>query len=696
MPKSPKLTGHQTSAIRFLFCALILIAIQACTTKKSQSVSKFELPAQELFSVMISGTKVGHLKVNRNGNSVNIDFDYKSNGRGPTIKESLILNPEGFPVQWDISGNTTFGNEIDEHYKIVGNNAEWIDATGKGEATINQPSLYIDQSASPYSLFINAHVLLNSTEYSAPALPAGNLKLTAMETFKSISNSKSINLKSYAMTGAGLNPTYFVLDQSNSFFAFMTPRLIVIRSGFENEEDNLRQLAERYSASRYKNLQTKYAHTYKNNLRIRNIKIFDPKALALTEMASVLIGDGKIISIDATDVKTKKHEVEIDGQGGTLVAGLYEMHGHIGVNAALLNVIAGVTSVRDMGNNNEVLGNLIDDIESGILAGPRITRLGMIEGKSPYNNNSGVLVENLDQALEAVQEYADKGFYGVKLYNSMNGDWAPTIIKKAHELNMHVTGHVPAFSNANSMLRAGYDELTHINQILLGWVLEPDEDTRTLLRLTALQRIPDLDLNSDAVNETLDLMVKNKTVLDPTLAIHEALLLGRNGATSAGRIDYIDHMPANVQRNAKVGWISIANEKEDKAYRLAYNKIIDTLKLMKERGIMMVPGTDLGGAFNLHRELELYQQLGYTPAELLKLGSYDMAQYLGHSDRGSVEPGMLADFFLVPNDPTKDIKAIKTISMVSRGGVLYFPSEIYPEFGIKPFVKKPKIINANN
>ncbi len=49
---------------------------------------------------------------------------------------------------------------------------------------------------------------------------------------------------------------------------------------------------------------------------------------------------------------------------------------------------------------------------------------------------------------------------------------------------------------------------------------------------------------------------------------------------------------------------------------------------------------------------------------------------------------MLADFFLIPNDPTNDLKAIKTISMVSRSGVIYFPSEIYPTFGIKPFVEK--------
>ena len=136
---------------------------------------------------------------------------------------------------------------------------------------------------------------------------------------------------------------------------------------------------------------------------------------------------------------------------------------------------------------------------------------------------------------------------------------------------------------------------------------------------------------------------------------------------------------------------NIANDTEDKAYRGAYDKIVETLKMMKARGLLIVPGTDMGGAFNLHRELELYQQIGYTPAELLKLGSYDMAQYLGQKDRGSIAPGMLADFFLVPNDPTKDLKVLTKISMVSRGGVIYFPSEVYPEFGIKPFVENPVV-----
>src|SRR5690606_30799455 len=105
----------------------------------------------------------------------------------------------------------------------------------------------------------------------------------------------------------------------------------------------------------------------------------------------------------------------------------------------------------------------------------------------------------------------------------------------------------------------------------------------------------------------------------------------------------------------------------------------------------LVPGTDLGGAFMLHREIELFGKIGFTPAEALRRASYDMARYLGFEDRGAVAPGMLADFFLVPGDPTADLKAIKTVALVSRGGAFYFPSEIYPEFGITPFTEVPAV-----
>ncbi|XOV91367.1 MAG: amidohydrolase family protein [Bacteroidota bacterium] len=668
---------------------LFLVVLYACTTDQKTPDSA-DLPSKESFTVLINGTNVGYLKVTRSGNAIATDYDYKNNGRGPTIKDTVIVDDEGYPVSWDIIGNTTFGNSIDEHFSLVDNKATWTDATGTGEATIDQPSYYVDQLGGPYSAYLSAWVLIHAENQTVPALPAGQLKLQKMESLTAASDSIQLNVSTYAISGAGLNPTYLILDDQNLLFALITPRFIIIRSGFENEEKRMRLLSEKYAAERYENLQAKYAHRYDGNTRIQNVRIFNPETLSLSKLSSVIISGEKIVVIEGPDDK-KRNETVIDGAGGTLIPGLYDMHAHMGDNDAILNVLAGVTSVRDMGNQNEVLDSLITKIESGVLAGPRITRLGFIEGKSPFNSNNGILVQSQEEALTAVETYHKMGFYGVKLYNSMNGDWAPAIAKRAHELGMFVCGHVPAFSNANAMLRAGFNEMTHINQVMLGWVLEPGEDTRTLLRLTALKRLPSLDLNSPEVDETLKLMVDGNVAMDPTIAIHEALMLSRNGEIQKGTLDYIDHMPANVQRDFQVAWADIANDEDDIAYRQAYDKILECVKLMKQRGILIVPGTDLGGEFNLHRELELYQELGYSPAELLKLGSYDMAKYLGHGDRGKVEPGMLADFFLVPGNPVEDFKAIKTISLVSRGGVIYFPSEVYPEFGIEPFVEIPEV-----
>ena len=667
--------------------SFFLSSFQQAPTKNSSMLNDQN---DETYSVIFGGKTVGHLKTHTKGNTLNIDYDYKNNGRGPTMKESIILNKEGFPVQWNITGNTTFGNAIAENYSLKGKTASWTDATGSGNAKIDQPLWYVNQSGSPYAEILMARSLLKSPGQVMNVLPAGQLKLTEMEKMKLNLDGKTLNLKTFALSGADLSPSYFIADENQRLFAIISPSGITVRKGFEAKEKELRAYAEKYSAERLESIQKKFAHKYGKKVRINNVYIFDPTTLKRTSLSSVLVNNDRIISIDEPNA-IGKEEIIIDGNKGTLVAGMYEMHAHAGDEDALLNILAGVTSFRDMGNDNAVLEELIKKIDSGVLAGPRIHRLGFIEGQSKYSANNGILVSSEKEALAAVDTYHEKGFYGIKLYNSMNGDWAPAIVKKAHGYGMFVCGHVPAFSNANAMLSAGFDEMTHINQTMLGWVLTPEEDTRTLLRLTALKRFPQIDLNSPKVQETMDLFVKNKTALDPTLAIHEILMKARNGKIYEGAKDFIDKMPPNVQRGYKEALSNISSPEEDQAYLKGFDKIVETLKMMKNKGILIVPGTDLGGAFMYHRELELYQQLGYSPAELLKLATFDMANYLGDKDLGSIAPGKLADFFLVPGNPVQDIKAIKTISLVSRGGTFYFPSEVYPAFGIKPFTAVPKV-----
>lgn len=677
---------------------LLLFIVVACSESVAPPVvveapsPAAVLPESETFTVLVGGTDIGQVEVRHAAGGTQIAFEFRNNGRGPTLRESVNFSESGLPSRWMIEGHTTFGNEVDERFEHEGGKARWQDATGTGQAQAEDLQLYVAQNASPYALWIYARALLADEDHSLPVLPGGTLRLKKIEELPVGEGDEAIAISTYAISGISQNPTYFALDSNDAFFALMTPRFSVIREGFEAHEERFRQLSDEYAARRFETIQKALARNYAGPVRVRNVRIFDPHTQSRGEPVSVQVEGNRIAGVLPLDTPLADNETVIEGDGGTLVAGMYEMHGHLGQNSALLNIAAGITSVRDMGNDNEVLGGLIEKIASGRLAGPRITRSGFIEGKSPHSSNNGELVSSEEEAVEAVRSYATGDFHQIKIYNSMNPDWVPAMVAEARANGLKVAGHVPAFSNADAMIAAGYDELTHINQVMLGWVLEEGEDTRTLLRLTAMRRLPALDLQSERVMATIDAMAENNVAIDPTLAIHERLLRSRNGKVTPGVVDYIDHMPVGNQRQARTALAEIASPEDDAAYWQAYDKIVETLSIMHDKGILLVPGTDLGGSLPYHRELELYQDVGMTASEILAWASYGMADYLGQADElGSIEAGKLADFFLVPGDPTENLKAIKTISMVVKGGTVYFPTEIYPEFGIEPFTGVPQV-----
>lgn len=673
-----------------------LFVLGACAHEaEAPTIDLAEPPAgkTETWSVRLNDTTLGQLVATTEGSTVTVDYEFRNNGRGPTIAETILLDADGLPVSWTIDGTTTFGNEVHETFALEETTASWTDTTGSASAERTEPALYIPQNGSPYTLAIYAKALMADDDMQMPAWPAGTLSMNPTGIVITVDGAGGpIYAAAYALVGDDVDPTYFLVDGEDELFALISPRFVIVREGYEAADEQLKELATELSTQRLESIQAETAHNFNAPLAITNVRVFDPKAKAMTELSTVIVEGGVIKSVTVGEADTTGAYV-VDGQGGSLVPGLTEMHGHMGQDAALKNIAAGVTLVRDMGNDNAVFSELIKKIEAGTLAGPRVVRSGFIEGKSPFNSNNGILVTSEEEAVAAVDWYADQGdFWQIKVYNSMSPAWIPAVVARAKERGLRVSGHVPAFTNADAMIEAGYDEITHINQLMLGWVLAEDEDTRTLLRLTALQRLPQVDLDGPAVTHTLDLMAENDVAIDPTYAIHEALLLARNGETRAGMVDYVDHMPVAVQRFAKSAMSAISSPEEDAAYRGAFDQVTGTLKRMKDRGIFIVFGTDLGGALTLHRELELYQNAGFTQAEILARATFEAADYMGLGDTlGSIEPGKMADFFLVPGNPVEDLKAIKTIQLVSKGGTVYFPSEIYPYFGIRPFTDVPEV-----
>lgn len=654
------------------------------------------LGQENRYSVIAQGKPVGYLRADTQGARTAIDWNVKDNGRGPTFTETIVLGSDGLPIDWRIQGSQTFGGKVDERFALNAGKATWVDSTGPGSARVTGPTPYIGQNSSPWALGMLARALLADSDRQLAALPGGTLRLEQAETYAVQGPGGPLQVTAYRLIGPDLNPPTVFLDEQRRFFGTSLGRHTYIREGYEGEAERLAGIVDAMTAARFAAIQKTAAHKYQAPIRIRNVRLFDPAAGALTARRSVVVFGNAISAVEAPDAPGSKGEVVIEGNGGTLVPGLVEMHGHTSEASAARNLAAGVTTIRDVGNDNARLAALIGRIERGESAGPRIVRSCFIEGKSPFSSSNGILADSEQAAVDAVRWCGARGFWQIKIYNSIDPKWVPAMVAEARRQGLRVSGHIPAFTDADAMIAAGYDEITHINQLVLGWILKPGEDTRDLLRLTALRRLGALDLDSAPVRRTIDSMVARKVAIDPTMVIHEAFTHTRNGVVPPGAVDYLDNMPVSAQRTAKNAWVDLSDQEADREYLVAFDKIVEVLKRLHQRGVMIVPGTDTGGAETLHRELELFQRIGMTPAQVLRRATLDMAVYMGMDQRlGSIEKGKLADFFLVAGDPTRDLKAIKRPSMVVKDGVVYFPSEIHAAFGIKPFATPPEVTSPS-
>jgi Amidohydrolase family len=385
--------------------------------------------------------------------------------------------------------------------------------------------------------------------------------------------------------------------------------------------------------------------------------------------------------------------IRIDGEGGTLMPGLFDLHGHYGTWDGPLHLAAGVTTVRDMGNDNAVLDATLRGVEAGTMMGPRVIRSGFIEGRTQFAARTGFVVDSLTEALEKVRWYAAHGYQFVKVYNSMTPAWVAPIAAEAHRLGMRVAGHVPAFSSSPRVVRDGYDEVTHINQLVLSFLIDTDkEDTRTPFRFTALGlRAAKLSLDDPRFQQLIAEMRTRGVAHDPTIATFQNLLLARRGSATPIDAPWLDHMPGPVQRGRKVAILDI-KPGEDSVYRASSQKLRDVLKLLFDRGIRLVPGTDDAAGLVLHSELEEWQRAGIPAKDVLRLATIGSAEHLGlDHELGTIARGKRADLLLVPGDPTQDVSVLRKVRLVMKDGTVYFPDELHTAIGVVPFASRPTV-----
>ena len=641
---------------------------------------------------MASNETSGYLAVTPQREEISIAYHVDDNGRGSKTSERLRLDADGRPVAWRIDGNAWYGARVSERFTQESGRAHWSSNNDEGESRVEHHGLYVANDASPWSLGLYVRALLGVPSRTLSVLPAGELRTEELRDL-TIPGHPPVAVTAYALWGLDLAPAYVLLDEQRRLFAalvssFSASGVLVVREGYESQSAELTKLARALDEQYLRPLAHGHTHHGQRPLQIRNVRVFDSVTGKLSQRTNISVYRGRIASIDAGPAP-KDEMLVLDGEGGTLLPGLHDMHVHYSAWSGPLHLAGGVTTVRDLGSNNELLLELTSRLEAGDIPGPRVIRAGLIEGRSPYSFRGGFVVEDLAAALTSVRWYADHGYRHIKIYSSVKPEWVAPIAAEAHRLGLKVGGHVPAFMSAERAVRDGFDEINHINQLALHFLLRPDEDTRTVLRLSAPgERGFSIDLRDKRVQSMLALMAERGTTLDSTAAVIESTLLSRAGQVSPSDAGFLEALPPVFQRARKVATLDVQRDL-DAVYRASFQRLLQLIATAEARGVRIVPGTDDIPGFTLHRGLELYVAAGIPAARTLQIATLECARYLGtDQSSGSITPGKTADLILVDGDPTQDISVIRRVRMVMKGGDLYFPEDIYRDLGIVPVTRR--------
>jgi hypothetical protein len=619
-----------------------------------------------------------------------VRYTYKDNGRGPDLNESIRVGADGTLLGYDVTGSSTMGNTVDERFERVGNDARWQSKSERGSATVVGRAMYVPLNGSLEPLSMNLRQLLEAPDGRLPLLPSGTLRLEKLGEVEVASAGKARKVQLVALTGLGFQPSmaWATTGAAPRLFAVIYPGWFKdIEEGWEAALPALEARQREANSSLLQAVASKLRKPMPGLTVVRNARVFDSAKGTLGEPADVHVLRGRITKVEPAGTLDARADQEIDAGGRVMLPGLFDMHGHVDRWSGGLDIAAGVTTSRDIGNSNTELQAMLDEAGRGELLMPRVEPCGFLEGASPHASQLGRVIKTYAEAKEAVDWYAARGYRQIKIYNSFPREMVRDIVAHAHARGMRVSGHVPVFMRAREVVEQGFDELQHINQVMLNFLVTPQTDTRTLERFyLPANQVADLDLDSPAVRDFVSLLAAKKTVVDPTLVTFD-FLKQRDGEPSAPYRAVMPNFPPDVQRDLRVGSMKIPDDATAARFAKSYDKMVEFVGILHRAGVPIVAGTDALAGFSLHSELELYVKAGIPAARVLQIATRDAATISGvGAERGSIEAGKLADLVLVDGDPTRDIGALRKVALVITQGHWHSPADIHLALGIKPFV----------
>lgn len=424
---------------------------------------------------------------------------------------------------------------------------------------------------------------------------------------------------------------------------------------------------------------------------IKNTNVVDVLSGKILKNRNILIENNKIIAISKKNKKYNNVSAsnQIDASNKYVIPGLWDNHIHIEGkdlvedNLALFPVYLayGITTVRDCASDlGEQVLSWRDQINNGSLLGPTIFTAGRkLEGvNSIWKDDLEISNEaELNLMLDKLDNYKVDF---VKITESTLEDPLYTkSVLAAHKRGYLVSGHIPSNVSIETLIDNGLSSIEHASYVLrLG-----SDENEIISKLNSkeitksqAEQLYNKNFNQEKAILNYKKLAKKGMTVTPTLIGGKQLAyLDENDHKNDAYLQYLTkRFTDNYQW--RIGRMAGDRPEQKQQRKDKYNRIAQQVPLMQKAGVTILAGSDSAAlntfvypAAALTEELELFQNAGMSPIDILKSATINGAKFLKKSaTMGSVNEGKIADLVILDKNPLIDIRAVNQIYSVFTKG----------------------------
>ena len=661
------------------FSPLVLLAQTSADETGKFTLHKFEQPiGEETYTIAHDGGSL----------TLKTDFVFTDRGSKVPLSATLKAADDYTPQSFVIKGNTSRMSDIDSDVEVNGSNATI--RRGKETSSVAAPQSFFTISGYAPVAVQMALIRYWRAHGSPPqlaTLPSGEVRIQDRGAETIEIGGRSIPIERYTIRGLIWGLETLWMDGNNNLAALVSTdaefdHFEAVREEYEPALSKFVASAARDEMAALSELSHGLSGRRTGTLAFVGATLINTTGKATVANATIVIRDSKIIAVGpGNKIKIPADAQRIDVTGKYIIPGLWDMHAHYEqVEWGPIYLAAGATTVRDVGNEFEFITAIRDAVNSGQGLGPHMLLAGVVDGDSAYA--LGVArVNSPADAQTWVQRYHDAGFQQMKIYSSVKSENVKAVCTDAHNLGMTVTGHIPEGMTAYDGVNDGMDQINHI-QYVFNLLRPKDFDQRKATPAEVAKMVASLDVNSDAGKQAVAFLRKHNTVIDPTMALME--FMRRPADVPADKVEPgVDHVAPELREQLING--GLPPERAATGQKIVQDELA-IIGALHRAGVRIVAGTDQTvPGFSLYREIELYNQAGFTTMEALQAATIVPARVMNADrDSGSIEVGKRADFDILDANPLENIHNIRSVRSVVANGVLFESAPLWESVGFKP------------